>query len=54
MSASTPNKPYPQVESRPRFPEVEREILDSWRREKIFEASVEQRPAGEGGSNEYV
>jgi isoleucyl-tRNA synthetase len=54
MSTSTQSKPYPQVESRPRFPEVEREILESWRREKIFEASVEQRPAGESGSNEYV
>jgi isoleucyl-tRNA synthetase len=54
MSTSTPSKPYPQVEPRPSFPELEREILDSWRREKTFEASVEQRPAGEGGRNEYV
>jgi isoleucyl-tRNA synthetase len=49
-----PSQPYPEVESRPRFPEVERAILDFWRRERIFEASVEQRPAGEKGENEYV
>ncbi|MEN8181047.1 MAG: isoleucine--tRNA ligase [Myxococcota bacterium] len=54
MSPKKSNSPYPDVDPRPRFPEIEREILSFWRRERIFEASVEQRPAGHKGSNEYV
>jgi isoleucyl-tRNA synthetase len=44
-------KHYPEVDPHPSFPELERRILDFWRREKVFQASVEERP---GGANEYV
>ena len=47
-------KHYPEVVSQPNFPEIEERILRSWQEGKIFERSVEERPAGEGGSNEYV
>jgi isoleucyl-tRNA synthetase len=49
-----PRQPYPEVEPRPDLPRVEREVLAFWRRERIFEKSVEQRPAGPDGANEYV
>ena len=45
---------YPTVDPQPRYPAVEREILDFWQREGIFRSSVEARPAGENGANEYV
>ena len=45
---------YPDVDPQPDLASVEREVLDFWRREKVFEESVEQRPAGPNGSNEYV
>ena len=46
--------PYPEVDPQPSFPEVERRVLELWRREKVFRRSVEERPMGEDGSNEYV
>src|SRR4051812_32948956 len=51
---------YPQhtdatgVPASPDLPAVERAVLDHWAADKTFEASVDQRPAGENGSNEYV
>ncbi|HEU4425210.1 MAG TPA: isoleucine--tRNA ligase, partial [Pilimelia sp.] len=42
------------VSASPDLPAVERRVLDYWAADKTFEASVEQRPAGERGSNEYV
>jgi isoleucyl-tRNA synthetase len=45
---------YPTVPAHPPFPEVEREVLDFWRADDTFVASVEQRPAGENGANEFV
>jgi isoleucyl-tRNA synthetase len=45
---------YPQVEAQPRFPEIERRILDYWQREQIFEASVKNRPSGAAGKNEFI
>jgi len=42
------------VPASPSFPELEQRVLDGWATDKTFEASVEQRPAGEHGSNEYV
>ncbi len=47
-------RPYPDVPASPRLPEIEEEILASWEREGTFRASVDQRPAGPDGSNEYV
>src|SRR5205823_8282666 len=50
---------YPQdrtgdVPSTPRFPEIEDRILTSWDADATFVASVEQRPAGTDGDNEFV
>ncbi|GIE29772.1 isoleucine--tRNA ligase [Actinoplanes italicus] len=42
------------VPASPDLPAVERAVLDHWTADKTFEASVELRPAGENGSNEYV
>lgn len=42
---------FPAVVQQPSYPALEREILDFWRADGTFEASVEARP---GGSNEYV
>ena len=48
--------PYPEVEQNPSFPKLEEAILAFWKRERIFEASVEGRAAKnkDGGSNEFV
>ncbi|HET6529963.1 MAG TPA: isoleucine--tRNA ligase [Actinoplanes sp.] len=52
--------PYPKhtdapgVPASPDLPAVERAVLDHWQADKTFEASVDQRPAGQNGSNEYV
>src|SRR5205823_5924806 len=50
---------YPQdrtgdVPSTPRFPEIEDRILTSWDADATFVASVEQRPAGTDGDNEFI
>ena len=45
---------YPSVPAHPSFPEVEQGVLDFWRTDRTFEASVEQRPAGANGTNEFV
>jgi isoleucyl-tRNA synthetase len=42
------------VPASPDLPAVERAVLEHWAADKTFEASVERRPAGENGSNEYV
>ncbi len=42
------------VPASPDLPALERRVLDYWAADKTFEASVEQRPAGENGANEYV
>src|SRR5262245_50526768 len=44
-------KPYPEVPAQPSFPELEERVGERWRRERTFERSVAQRPAG---ANEYV
>ncbi|WP_229076480.1 isoleucine--tRNA ligase [Actinoplanes sp. DH11] len=42
------------VPASPDLPAVERAVLEHWAADKTFEASVEQRPAGADGANEYV
>lgn len=42
------------VPASPDLPAVERRVLEHWTADKTFEASVEQRPAGDNGANEYV
>ncbi|HLY82991.1 MAG TPA: isoleucine--tRNA ligase, partial [Acidimicrobiales bacterium] len=48
------HRPYPDVPASPRLPELEEEVLARWEAHRTFRASVEQRPAGPDGSNEYV
>jgi isoleucyl-tRNA synthetase len=46
--------PYPEAEAQPHFARLEETVLDYWRADGIFEASVERRPPGTRGDNEYV
>jgi isoleucyl-tRNA synthetase len=46
--------PYPDVPTSADYPALELEIIDLWKQDKTFEASVEQRPTGPDGSNEFV
>jgi isoleucyl-tRNA synthetase len=51
---------YPQhtdatgVPASPDLPAVERAVLDYWAADQTFEASIDARPAGTDGSNEFV
>jgi isoleucyl-tRNA synthetase len=38
----------------PRFPEIEERVLKYWAADDTFRASVQNRPAGENGANEFV
>ncbi|MBM9469263.1 isoleucine--tRNA ligase [Nakamurella leprariae] len=42
------------VDPHPSFPALEHQVLDFWRTDGTFQASVDQRPAGEHGDNEFV
>ena len=50
----TPGADTSTVPAQPSFPELEGHVLDYWETDGIFQASVEQRPAGENGANEFV
>ena len=52
--ASYPVTPYPPVDPSPSFPKLEERIVARWHAENTFQRSVEQRPAGVDGANEYV
>ncbi|MBW2242599.1 MAG: isoleucine--tRNA ligase [Deltaproteobacteria bacterium] len=54
MSQDNSQKPYPEVPAQPKFPEIEQRVLARWREDRTFERSVENRPAGEKGANEFV
>jgi isoleucyl-tRNA synthetase len=45
---------YPDVDPQPVLPALEDEVLARWAAERTFEASVEARPPGEHGANEFV
>src|SRR3954449_12379870 len=45
-----PSERYPDVDRHPKFPDIERSIIETWERDHTFERSVEQRPA----SDEFV
>lgn len=47
-------KRYPEATAKADFPTIEKDILTYWKEEGIFEASIEERPSGEKGENEYV
>ncbi|MDO4918436.1 isoleucine--tRNA ligase [Kocuria sp.] len=42
------------VPAAPRFPAVEERVLEYWKRDNTFQASIDQRERGERGSNEFV
>jgi isoleucyl-tRNA synthetase len=42
------------VPAQPSLPALERAVLASWQADRTFQESVEARPAGENGSNEFV
>jgi isoleucyl-tRNA synthetase len=42
------------VPASPRFPQIEEAVLAHWAADDTFRASVENRPAGEDGGNEFV
>jgi isoleucyl-tRNA synthetase/RimJ/RimL family protein N-acetyltransferase len=48
-------KHYPIIQSDINFPQLEKEVLDFWANEQVFEQSVENKPSEiEGKSNAYV
>lgn len=42
------------VPASPSLPDLERDVLAYWEKDDTFRASVEARPAGENGANEFV
>jgi isoleucyl-tRNA synthetase len=52
--AGYPRAGAPGVTGHPDFPELERGVLAYWAKDKTFQASIDARPAGENGANEYV
>jgi isoleucyl-tRNA synthetase len=42
------------VPPQPSFPTLERTVLARWEADRTFQASVDARPAGENGANEFV
>jgi len=45
---------YPPVDPQPSFPALEADVLAAWERDGTFRRSVEARPTGHEGDNEYV
>ena len=54
MTSSYPRAGAATVATHPDFPSLEREVLAYWATDGTFQASIDNRPAGENGSNEYV
>ncbi|WP_410592070.1 isoleucine--tRNA ligase [Amycolatopsis sp. lyj-23] len=42
------------VPSQPSFPDLEKQVLAYWETDRTFQATIDARPAGEKGENEYV
>jgi isoleucyl-tRNA synthetase len=53
-SGATDDGSRPGVATSPRFPQIEEAILAYWDQDDTFLASVEARPAGQDGDNEFV
>ena len=46
---------YPQVEANPDFARLEEQVLESWKKQDAFKASVDARPAKQDGkNNEFI
>ncbi len=48
------HRPDAPVPASPDLPALERDVLAHWEADGTFQASVDRRPAGEDGANEYV
>ncbi|MBO9553719.1 isoleucine--tRNA ligase [Cellulomonas sp.] len=48
------HRPDSPVPASPDLPNLERDVLKFWEQDGTFQASIDQRDAGEHGSNEYV
>ncbi|GLW90898.1 isoleucine--tRNA ligase [Actinokineospora globicatena] len=44
----------PTVPAQPSFPNLETAVLEHWSADRTFQASVDARPAGDNGGNEFV
>jgi len=51
---SYPKSGTGSVPSSPRFPEIEERVLAFWAEDGTFQASIDQRDAGQDGDNEFV
>ena len=49
-----PGTPYPEIDATPRLPQLEEEVLAFWESAGTFRKSIERRPPGPNGSNEFV
>ena len=54
MSNHYPRHRDGDVVASPSFPSLEEEILAYWKENDTFKKSIEIRPSGEAGSNEFV
>ncbi|AZI57675.1 isoleucine--tRNA ligase [Nakamurella antarctica] len=59
MTHASEAEQYPKagalsVVAHPNFPALENQVLDYWATDHTFQASVDARPAGENGANEFV
>lgn len=48
------HRPELEVNPKPSFPQIELETLDYWKKNDTFQKSIDERPAGVNGSNEFV
>jgi len=48
------HRPSASVPASPDLPALEKDVLAYWDADGTFQASIDARPAGENGSNEYV
>ena len=49
-----PGTPYPEIDASPRLPQIEEEILAFWEAAGTFRKSIDRRPPGPDGANEFV
>ncbi len=50
----TKTKHYPDLSGKVNFPKVEEEVLAFWEKDNTFKKSINNRPTGDNGDNEYV
>ena len=53
-ASDAPDAQGAAIASSPKFPEIEERVLAYWKKDDTFQASIDQRDAGEDGANEFV